>query len=221
MTGNPPYIAFFDVDHTLIPENSGKSLIMKAWREGLIRKRDFAYAVYLSLLFKFNWRKPEVIVPQLVTWLEGVREAELDDLVRELFADHLSGVIPDEIYHEMQMHREKGAWLVILSASMPPVCHAFARHFEMDDVICSKMELNNGYYTGKVSGRFCYGDEKLVQMNLYCQNSHCLLEKSYFYSDSVSDLPALERVGHPICVNPDKALMKVARQRGWEIRSWS
>ena len=218
---NPAYIAFFDVDHTLIPENSGKSLIMKARRSGLMRKRDFLQAVYLALLFKLNWRDPRKIIVRMAAWLGGVVESELEAMVRELFADRLSGVIPREIYEEIQMHRERGARLVILSASMPAICHEFANHLGMDDVICSEFEVINGRYTGRTNGPFCYGPEKLVQMNMFCERSQCILEKSYFYSDSISDLPALERVGNPICVNPDKQLLKIAVDRSWEMRRWS
>ena len=214
------HIAFFDVDHTLIPENSGKSLILRARREGLMRKRDFVHAVYLALLFRMNWRDPMRIIPRMAGWLEGVSENELNELVGELFADRLASAIPDAIYREMDMHRKLGARLVILSASMTPVCNAFAQHLGMDDVICTELETRDGYYTGRTLGRFCYGDEKLVRMINYCRGARCMLEHAWFYSDSVSDLPGLEQVGHPICVNPDKALQRIAQTRGWAVRDW-
>ena len=214
------YIAFFDVDHTLIPENSGKSLILRARREGLMRKRDFIHAVYLALLFRMNWRDPIRIIPRMAGWLKGVSEQELNEMVKELFSDSLANAIPDAIYREIEMHRKLGARLVILSASMTPVCNAFAQHLGMDDVICTELETVNGLYTGKTLGRFCYGEEKLVRMISYCRGARCILENAWFYSDSVSDLPGLERVGHPICVNPDRALQRIAHARNWDVREW-
>ena len=95
-----------------------------------------------------------------------------------------------------------------------------AEHFRLDDIICSDLEVVNGLYTGKSVGAYCFREEKAVRLKDYCEKNNSAPELSWYYGDSIDDLPALDIVGNPVCVNPDKKLLKVARQKGWRVYEW-
>jgi HAD superfamily hydrolase (TIGR01490 family) len=117
------------------------------------------------------------------------------------------------------MHRENGANLVILSSALTAICSPVAKHLEMHSVICSELEIENQHFTGKPMGKFCLKDEKLLRMNQYLLANNYTNEDSYYYGDSIDDLPVLSSVGHPVCVNPDSRLKKIAIERNWAIQS--
>jgi phosphoserine phosphatase len=96
-----------------------------------------------------------------------------------------------------------------------------ADHLKIDKIICSRLEVMNGLLTGVPEGNLCYGKEKLIRLNAYCEKNNNKLEDSWYYGDSISDLPALEAVGHPVCVNPDRQLRRKAAANGWKISRWN
>jgi phosphoserine phosphatase len=87
----------------------------------------------------------------------------------------------------------------------------------MDGIICSALKTSNGLYTGDPEGRFCFGDEKVKRLREHCKNKNINPALCWYYGDSVDDLPVLTFIGNPICVNPDKKLLKEAKKKGWEI----
>jgi len=90
----------------------------------------------------------------------------------------------------------------------------------MDDIICSDIEVKNGYLTGRPRGRLCFGEEKKSRLREYCEKNNTKTSDAWYYGDSISDLPALSSVGNPLCVNPDKKLKKAAHKRGWKTLRW-
>jgi len=211
------YIAFFDLDRTIIRENSGKILIEHAYKKGLISRRYVIWGIYLSLMYKFELKNPVVIIRTITKWLKGVAESALQNLSEEIFTLHLLNSIRPEIEECIRMHRSKGARVVILSSSIYPVCKAAADYLKMDDIICSLLETHNGIYTGHPDGSFCFNEEKVERMSEYCEKNNISPGNSWYYGDSIADLPALLSVGNPVCVNPDKKLLKEAGRRGWDI----
>jgi len=211
------YIAFFDLDRTIIRVNSGKILIEYAYKKGLISRRYVIWGIYLSLLYKFELKDPVVIIKTITRWLKGVAESALQDLSEEIFSMHLLNTIRPEIVECIKLHKSNGARVVILSSSIYPVCKAAADYLKMDGIICSLLEKHKGIYTGHPDGSFCFNEEKVERMSDYCEINNISLDHSWYYGDSIADLPALLSVGNPVCVNPDKKLLKEAGKRGWEI----
>jgi putative phosphoserine phosphatase / 1-acylglycerol-3-phosphate O-acyltransferase len=220
MSPEDQYVAFFDVDGTLIHGNSGKSLIKSGYKNGVISTRNFIHALYLSMLFKFNLRNPVRIMDGMAFWLKGLSEDTVKKLSEEVFFNAISHAIRPEIYAEIQVHKERNARVVILSSAVQFVCLPLAKHLAMDDVICSELEVREGTFTGRFAGNLCYGDEKVDRLKVYCKQMNCSPEKAYYYADSISDLQALDSVGYPVCVNPDKKLAKAATARHWVIHEW-
>jgi phosphoserine phosphatase len=90
----------------------------------------------------------------------------------------------------------------------------------MDGYVCSYLEVSNCTCTGNPSGNLCFGEEKLRMMKEYCIKNTMSLSDSWYYGDSLSDLPALLAAGTPVCVNPDRGLAREARQRNWKVLRW-
>jgi putative phosphoserine phosphatase / 1-acylglycerol-3-phosphate O-acyltransferase len=220
MSPEDQYIAFFDVDGTLINGNSGKSLVKSGYKNGVISTGNFIHALYLSLLFRFNLRKPGKIMDGMAAWLNGLSEDTVKKLSEEVFNSSLSGAIRPEIYAEIRFHKEHKARVVILSSAVQFVCLPLAKHLAIDDVICSQLEVREGVFTGRFAGDLCYGNEKVNRLKMYCKEMNSSAEKAYYYADSISDFMALDSVGYPVCVNPDKKLAKIATAKHWTIHEW-
>jgi putative phosphoserine phosphatase / 1-acylglycerol-3-phosphate O-acyltransferase len=214
------YIAFFDVDQTLIHTNSGTYLVRMAFAKGLMGKKDIIHALYLSLLHKFDFRNAERIINSMAGWVKGHAEEDIIQLSEEVFRTFLIDALFPEIHREILFHKNRNAKTVILSSAIRYVCALLASHLGMDDVICSELEVHEGVLTGLPAGRLCYGDEKAIRLKDYCARMNCSPGDAYYYADSISDLQALEAVGHPVCINPDRKLAGIARSRQWTIHQW-
>jgi HAD superfamily hydrolase (TIGR01490 family) len=214
------YIAFFDLDNTILKINSGEALLRRAYKNGLLSIWKLINAYYLAILYKLNIMDPSTIIEKLSGWLAKSPVKDIEILCNEIVEKDLIPAIRPEIINEIKMHKEQGANLVILSSAIASICFRLAKHLEMHSVICSELEVVNQEYTGQPIGKFCFRDEKLDRLKQYLHDNNYAYEDSYYYADSIDDLTVLQSVGHPICVNPDKSLEKIARERNWVIHTW-
>lgn len=215
------YVAFFDLDRTIIKAVSGKALAKRAFKKGLMNISDMAIALYLGLAYRIGLADPVKIMGRMLGWVKGLPEQELRDLCAEVLSEDLLPSVHSEVYDELKMHKSKNARIVILSSSLEQICQGVADRLKMDGIICSKLEVSNGHLTGLPEGNLCYGQEKLVRLKEYCEKNNNKTEDSWYYGDSISDLPALEVVGNPVCINPDRQLRKKAAAKGWKIYRWN
>ncbi len=217
---NRTYIAFFDLDRTIIRVNSGKTLARYAYRQGLMTRMDLVRGFLLSLIYKLDLQDPTRIISTMVGWVKGASESSLGKLSKEAFSDQIINSIYADVHTEIEFHQNKGAGIVILSSTILPICQNIADYLGVDDVICSILEIDDGVYTGRLVGQPCFGKEKVTRLLEYCHKNNINPGDSWYYGDAISDLNILSEVGNPICVNPDKRLRKVASQRGWKILQW-
>jgi|WetSurSiteA1Bulk_404760.scaffolds.fasta_scaffold00128_16 HAD superfamily hydrolase (TIGR01490 family) len=214
------YVAFFDLDNTILKIKSGEALLRKAYQNGLLSNWKLIHVYYLATLYKLHLIDPAIIIEKLSSCLAKSPENEIEALCHEIVEKDLVPAIRPDIINEIRKHKEQGAILVILSSAIASICFPLAKHLGMHAVICSELEVVNQQYTGRPLGKFCFRDEKLDRMNLYLANNNHSHEDSYYYADSIDDLPVLQSVGHPVCVNPDKHLEKIAQERNWVIHTW-
>lgn len=214
------YIVFFDLDRTLIAANSGTALVRLAYNKGLMSLSDLIRAIYLSVLYRLNLKDTLKIIDDIVAWTAGLPEKVILELSSEVTENILIPSIRSEVRSELKNHREKNAKIVILSSALRPICLDVANYLGMDDIICSDLEVVQGYYTGLPLGHLCFGEEKATRLKEYCEKYNTKTVDAWYYGDSGADIPALSIVGHPICVNPDKKLKKIAMQKGWKIYQW-
>jgi HAD superfamily hydrolase (TIGR01490 family) len=218
---NKKYIAFFDLDHTITNAVSGNVLTKAALKKGLMSKAALIHAVYLSFVYKLNLKDPLKIIDSMVEWVAGIPEQTINDLSAEVFKDILLPFIHSEVISEINTHKEKNAAIVMLSSAIRPVCYEMAKYLDMDDIICSDLEVRNGYLTGRPMGHICFGNEKAVRLKNYCEKNNTDLSDAWYYGDSFSDYAALNSVGNPVCINPDRKLKRAANKMGWKILHWS
>ncbi len=214
------YIAFFDLDRTLINTNSGRLLAQLVFKRNMMKLSDLARALWLTFLYRFNFKETEKIISDMVEWVAGVYEITLNGLSDELFEKHLITSITVNARSEISFHKEQNAKTVILSSSILPLCRRVADYLKIDDIICSELEVKDGIFTGQTRGPLCFGKEKARQLLEYCEKNSSLPGESWYYGDSVSDFPVLNVVGHPVCINPDRKLKQLAGKNGWQVRYW-
>jgi HAD superfamily hydrolase (TIGR01490 family) len=214
------YVAFFDLDQTLTKSISGRALARAAYREGLMSRRDLLNAMFLSIAFRLNLKDQLKIIDSMVSWVRGIPEKTIADLCYRVFNQDLLPSVYTEAITEIGFHKSKDAKVVILSSALSIICQEMAKKLDFDDILCSELEVKEGYMTGFPVGHLCFGQEKAVRLKEYCKANNSSPSGAWYYGDSISDLPALLSVGHPVCVNPDYKLKKKAKQRDWKIVNW-
>ena len=214
------YVAFFDLDHTILNINSGEALLRRAYKNGLLSTWKLIHTYYLTILYKLHLLDPLKIIEKLSSWLAQSTVNDLENLCKEVVEKDLIPAIRRDIIMEIKMHKVQGAQLVILSSALSSICLPMAKHLDMDAVICSELEVVNQHFTGRTKAGFCFKHEKLNRMNQYLFANNFSAEDSFYYADSIDDLPVLQSVGHAICISPDKRLEKIAEQRNWIIHKW-
>ncbi|MFH1539610.1 MAG: HAD family phosphatase, partial [bacterium] len=119
---------------------------------------------------------------------------------------------------EIRMHQRKNNRVVLLTASLYPLIETLGEFLGVDDAIATKLVFDNGVATGEVEKPYCYEDGKRVLALEYADRYGVPMEKCWFYSDSVSDLPLMEAVGHPAPTNPDPVLWRIGFIRNWRMK---
>lgn len=214
------YFAFFDLDHTITSSVSGKELVLGAFKKGLMSRTDLVSAIFLSLAYKMNLVNPSEAIDKMGAWVKGITTSTMENLCSEVFKETLLPSVYPEANSEIRLHKERNAGLIILSSSLSPVCRSMSEHLGMDDILCSELESAEGILTGRAIGKFCFGEEKAVRLRQYCEINNSKLEDAWYYGDAFADLPALSIVGHPVCINPERKLEKIAKKNGWKINYW-
>jgi HAD superfamily hydrolase (TIGR01490 family) len=215
----PSAAAFFDLDRTLISGSSAFTFAIAAWRNNLVPTAQFARDAKEALAFRLNGASDDTSVQtreRILGAISGAKQADLLALNAQIIPKLLDRVRP-EAKALIDRHRHADRDTYIVSASPIEVVAPLAQALGMTGGIGTVAEVVDGHYTGKLVGPFCYGPGKVEAINEMAQWDGYDLDRCYAYSDSASDLPMMEAVGHPVAVNPDGPLERVARERGWPI----
>jgi HAD superfamily hydrolase (TIGR01490 family) len=191
-----------------------------AYRAGMLSRRQLAVDAWANLRFRLTGASDEAthsLHDRISASLRGHRVRDLE----RLGVDVLSGVLP-RIYPEMLAiahgHQDAGREVFITTAASQELADILARVLALDGGIGSVFsKVRDGVYTGEPTGVFVYGPGKAQAIGRLAAERGLDLSQSYAYSDSVSDLPMLRLVGHPVAVNPDRELERIARQEGWQV----
>ncbi|MGB8858989.1 MAG: HAD family hydrolase [Ilumatobacteraceae bacterium] len=218
-----PSAAFFDLDRTLISGSSAFVLGIAAWRGKLVPTHQFMRDAAGAVAFKFagaSDQTSEGVRDRILGAVKGVR---LDDLVA-LNADivpKLMERVRPEAMRLLEQHRHAGRATYIVSASPIELVEPLAKALGMTAGIGTRSAIVHGAYSGELAGPFCYGTGKVEAIEEIARWEGLDLAQCWAYSDSASDLPMLEAVGHPVAVNPDAKLERIAGQRGWPVVEFS
>jgi len=211
------YIAFYDLDHTVLEDNSATHLVNEAMDRGIMSKRLYRQAVWLSILYKLGIGNSTKMIIRMLSWLKGLKENIVNQLCEEIFTKQIVGKIRPEILETIREHRSRNGAIVMLSSATEPICKPVANYLKMDDLICSILESQNGILTGFTRGNLVYAKEKETRLRSYCKEHGYNEAESYYYGDSFTDEYVMSTVGHPVAVDPDKKLLRIAQRKNWEI----
>jgi HAD superfamily hydrolase (TIGR01490 family) len=213
--------AFFDLDKTLMAGSSGMQFARVATRHGVVGRRQLASWGVEHLRYRLRGTTDERTAEVLKVARElisGVPARELERMNPEVMAAILPRVYP-QMLDEVHAHQDAGRATFIVSAAGNGVVEPLAAVLGMDGGIGTRYEVDSeGAFTGRFEGPFVYGPGKVEAMEAFAADHGIDLDASYAYSDSLSDLPMLEAVGHPVVVNPDPALAEIARREGWQTK---
>jgi HAD superfamily hydrolase (TIGR01490 family) len=211
--------AFFDLDRTLIRRSSALALAGSFRERGMISRRELARAAYWQLLFVARGADEEgirAVAERGLRVLAGFRPEEMQELVAGAMERVLKPLVYAEPLALVEQHRARGERVYIVSAALQEIVAALAAELRFDGALGTICELDDGVYTGRALS-VLHGDAKANVVRELAAREGIDLAESTAYSDSDSDLPFLEVVGHPIVVNPDRSLRATAAERGWPV----
>jgi HAD superfamily hydrolase (TIGR01490 family) len=211
--------AFFDLDRTLISGSSAFAFATAARKHDLMSRRQLVRDGLGALTFRLGGAsdaKVDQVRERILRAVVGNRQADLMALNPDVVPRLLDKVRP-EAKQLLELHHRAGRDTYIVSAAPQEIVGPFAEALGMTGGIGTVSEVVDGVYTGELAGPFCYGPGKVEAIKEMAGWEGFDLSRCYGYSDSASDLPMLEAVGHPVAVNPDRALADVATVRGWPV----
>lgn len=211
--------AFFDLDKTLMAGSSGIFFARAAYESGMISRRRLVRDAYENLRFRLRGSTDDRADEVRKRVGEMIADVPVRDLQR-LSPRVLAGVLP-RLYPQMleraYAHQDAGRLVYIVTAASQEMADLLAYVLAFDGGLGSRSEIVDGRYTGRAAGPFNYREGKVLSMRELAAREGIDLAASYAYSDSESDLPMLRAVGHPVVVNPDAQLRRIAQQEHWEI----
>jgi HAD superfamily hydrolase (TIGR01490 family) len=221
--GRRPAAAFFDLDKTIIAKSSTLAYGPSFYRNGLISRGDAVRGAVAQLLFTRHGASHDRM-EQIRAQVSQLCRGWPAERVREIVARHLDELIVPYVYDEaralLDAHRAAGEDVIIVSTSGHEMVSPIGALLGAALVIATRMEIAEGCYTGQMEF-YAYGPAKAERVRELARERGYRLADCSAYSDSITDVPMLEAVGHPHAVNPDRALRRLAQLRGWPVLAFS
>ncbi len=215
--------AFFDLDKTVIARAAMAAFRVPLYDGGLIDRRAIARLLFGQLVYLHLGASEQRLGRMRESVLRltaGWDQQQVRAIVEEALEEVVEPIIYAEALDLIEQHRAAGDLVVIVSASPEEIVAPLGRHLGADMTIASRAQIDDaGRYTGAMSF-YAYGPYKADAMRALAAAHGVDLQRSFAYSDSYTDLPMLEAVGHPVVVNADRVLQRLARERGWDARQF-
>ncbi len=215
--------AFFDLDKTVIAKSSTLAFSKPFFDQGLINRRAVlksTYAQFLFLMSGADHDQMDRMRNYITNMCAGWDVEQVKSIVGETLHDIVDPLVFAEAANLIADHKLCGRDIVVVSASGEEIVAPIAKALGATHAMATRMVVEDGKYTGEVA-YYCYGEGKVEAIRELAAREGYALEHCYAYSDSITDLPMLEAVGHPTVVNPDRGLRKEAVARGWPTVTFS
>lgn len=217
--GPRPSAAFFDLDKTIIATSSSMAFSRSFYEGGLVTRADAirtAYAQFVFLVGGADERQTNRLRDSLSDLIKGWEVKKVRAIVQDAVHEHIDPVVYDEALDLIRRHHENGRDVIIVSASASDLVKPIAKLLGADGQIATKMESKKGKYTGEITF-YAYGQSKADAITKMANKRGYNLERSFGYSDSITDAPMLNVVGHGFAVNPDRAMRRACAENGWGV----
>jgi len=218
-TPGPRGAAFFDLDKTVIARSSTLAFSRPLYAGGLINRRAVlrsTYAHFMYLVGGADHDQMERMRGYLSSLVAGWDVQQVRDIVAETLLEIIEPVVYREAVTLIDEHHAAGRDVVVVSTSGSELVEPIATMLGADAVIATRMAVRDGRYTGDIDF-YAYRENKAAAIRDLAAERGYDLAASYAYSDSATDVPMLEAVGHPCAVNPDRALRREAATRAWPV----
>ncbi len=214
----PKIGAFFDVDRTLVAGFSATAFFRERLLSGRMTPKELVDTLRGTTGYVMGRTGFSGLVGASTAAYRGLSEKSMQEIGQEVFDKHLATSIYPESRALVRAHQEKGHTVAIISSATPYQVDPIARELGVEHVMCTRLEVEDGVFTGEVVRPLCFGEGKREAGEILAARHDLDLEESFFYTDSSDDLPLLEAVGKPCPLNPDSQLAQIAKERGWPVR---
>jgi HAD superfamily hydrolase (TIGR01490 family) len=213
--------ALFDMDRTLVRRETASLYVRYQRERGQANWRDTLRVSFWVAQYTLGVIDIHGVVSRAMREFAGTSETVLSARCDDLFLFMVERLVTDRGRRTVEAHRERGDILAIVTGASPYAARPLARLLRIDHVVASELEVDEARcFTGNPILPLCYGEGKVLRASRLADTHGFRLEEATFYSDSVTDLPLLERVREPVAVNPDARLYRVAKKRGWRTERW-
>lgn len=209
--------ALFDIDGTLIARNSAPLYMQHLRRTGQARRRDVAWTFYYVCRYKLGLLDLERALAVSMSWIRGRIETVVRSDTREWYQRVIRPYVYPAMAATVEAHRRAGHVPALLTSATRYLAEPLAADLGIEHVLVTQLVVADGRFTGEAVRPVCYGAGKTYWAERFARARGIDLGRSYFYTDSITDLPVLERVGEPRVVNPDPRLRREAARRGWPV----
>jgi HAD superfamily hydrolase (TIGR01490 family) len=213
--------ALFDMDRTLVRKETA-SLYVRYQREiGEATISDLLKTMYFVAQYTFGILDAEKVAAKVLLPLRGIPEQTLVARCEDWFPRYVEQHIAEAGRVAVQKHKAAGDLCAIVTGAWRYTAMPLARQLGIEHVVATELEIDeSGRFTGRAAPPLCLGQGKLRRAEALAHQYGFALEEATFYTDSVSDVPLLERVAVPVIVNPDPRLRRIAERRRWRIERW-
>ena len=214
-------LAIFDLDETLVAGDSCSLFCEFMLAEGLVDAGFVERDQQMMALYNAETLVLDDYISFFIAPLSHLTVAEIDAMMPRFVEQYVAPRIYSEGHQILDIQRELGNRLLIISATAEFIVSAVATYLNIKDVLAIRLASEEGYYTGKIDGVPTFRHGKVTRLQSWLIEHDETLDAAQFYSDSINDLPLLEQVDYPIATNPDSQLIQIAVQRNWSVLHWS
>jgi HAD superfamily hydrolase (TIGR01490 family) len=211
-------LAIFDIDGTLI-KGQTQQLLLKYLR----KKKVVSFTVFIKINLWFVMYKvglissPKKIMEYAFSFLNDWPIGRMNELINDFFDNDLKPRIYKKGIDEIGEHQSHNRIILLVSNAIEPIVKKISEYLQVTNYICTKLEITNNKYTGKIEGDMVYGKNKVPLIQKFISTNNIDINNTWGYGDHASDVFFLEMISHPTAVNPDKKLAKIAKLRNWPV----
>lgn len=214
-------VAFFDLDKTIIAENSAKLWLSALWQQKRIKPFEMLRASYWLTKYHLGFTKLDNVILKSLSLFRGESANLILEETTKFFFAKVRHLYRPGALETIKELRQEGTAVALLTSSFDGLAKLVQQDLKLDYCLATTLEINNeGLYTGKTIGFPCFGHHKVAFAQELCNRLKISLQECSFYTDSASDLPLLLQIGRAVAVNPDPHLRAQARLRRWDIVDW-
>jgi HAD superfamily hydrolase (TIGR01490 family) len=209
--------ALFDIDGTLLARNTAPLYMNHLRRTGQARRRDLARTLYYLFWYKLGLLDVRSALEVSMAFVRGKDEAAMVADCVGWYRDAVRPYVFPAMAAQVAAHREAGHVLALLTSATRYLAEPLGADLGIEHHLVTQLIVQNGRFTGEVVQPVCYGRGKVYWAERFAAEHGVDLAASFFYTDSITDLPLLDRVRHPRVVHPDPRLRRLAQRRGWQV----